>query len=279
LRGECGHLHAENRYERFGGVLYCQRLELKQPSRRAFELIAPLQGHRINFVEATLDCFFNCFTDREDAFDYVDWHWVQRWHGKTQKVKLVGRNSNQKQKYKAVPGRLRNAKTRYGGSRAAANKPVMYEERFGRIEQEPNCLHLEWHLNGRLAVERAGIKTAQDLLEFNHQAFWKKRLLFQTIDPDKLGRLVSNQSTGQNRRKIYDLDRRHGHILINSVRCLQDLIDEYGSKFRLDRVLQTISNEQWLPSVVGDVRSSYTGNYRLATTEGNHSLVGVYYTK
>ena len=55
-------------------------------------------------------------------------------------------------------------------------------------------------LNGLKAVRRAGIKSGQDLLEFDHRRFWKKRLQFYEVDRGRLGRLIRNRRSSKRSR-------------------------------------------------------------------------------
>jgi hypothetical protein len=72
--------------------------------------------------------------------------------------------------------------TRYDADRAAQNGIVFYKEDHSRITGEEYCLHLEWRLNRLRAVRAAGIETGQDLLKFDHRAFWQKRLRLYEVD-------------------------------------------------------------------------------------------------
>jgi hypothetical protein len=93
-----------------------------------------------------------------------------------------------------------------------------------------------------------GIQTGRDLLNFDHRSFWQKRLLFQTVDPDQLGRLIRNRNAGKRSRVSDDTAVRTGHVFVNSVSSIQELIDKYRKLGKLSRILQTIPNEGWLPS-------------------------------
>ena len=107
-------------------------------------------------------------------------------------------------------------------------------------------------------VQAAGIKSASDLLEFDHHAFWKKRLLLVDIDPERLGRLFRNSASGlKSRSPVFktdwagrqtNVDQYRGAQILKSVGSLQELLDTYRREFRIDRILEPISNSAWLPA-------------------------------
>jgi hypothetical protein len=142
-------------------------------------------------------------------------------------------------------------------SRRAPNSIVFYQPGFSRITGELNVLHLEWRLNRLRSVRNAGIESGRDLLAFDHRQFWEKKLLLYDIEPERLGRLLRNRSTGRRSRRSaignyghggqFNLDGRTGHVLINSVGSVQELIDRYGSWLRLHRVLSRMVTESLLP--------------------------------
>jgi hypothetical protein len=245
LRRSCGRggLYIDNRGARFDSV-YRQRIELRQPSQLAFQWLAKRQDALINRVEIALDFVFEDINRRDEAFEFIHHHLVRRWHGKKQKIKLV-RSSKQNRTPELVD-EIGMGQTRYDAWRAP-NKIVFYRNQFSRITGELNCLHLEWHLNGLRAVRNAGIETGQDLLKFDHRAFWDRRLLLYSVEADRLGRLVRNRTTGKKSRLSKYLDGRTGHVLINSVGSIQELIDQYVRLGRLSRVLRVIPNEGLLP--------------------------------
>ncbi len=109
-------------------------------------------------MEVACDLIFPDCVELDDAFEFLHHHMVRRWHGKRQKIRRFEDGA------------------RYDAGRWAPNGIVMYREPFSRATGEADCLHLEWRLNGLDAVRGAGIKRPQELLNFNHRAFWEPRL-------------------------------------------------------------------------------------------------------
>jgi hypothetical protein len=274
LKRGCGDVYAHPRRQ-WSTIdpKYRQRVILYQPNAAALQWLATRKDAWINAVEIAVDFAFPNLSDAEAAFWYFHHHLIRRRHGRQQKITLVGSEraatlcdnygaSPPTRKVKLQDWHLPDALTRYDAGRGAATIIAMYVCKYCRITKEPHCLHLETRLNGKDAVERAGIRNGQDLLDFNHHAFWKQRLLLVTIeDEEKLGRLVRNRNEGGKSRKSplrpygslppLNIDARLGHILlVNADDCMQKLIDQfgYGSRYRLQRAMIELPTEPWLPA-------------------------------
>lgn len=251
LRSECGRgggrraVDAHN-YAAAFDTSYAQRIQMRQPSEAALKWIAGRSDALINRVETALDLIFDSVAERQDAFEYVSYHLIRRWHGKTQKIKLVGLNTGCKRVAKPV-GKIYGANTRYDGSRRAPNSLVLYEETSSRLTGELASCHIEWRANGLRAVRNAGIRVGQDLVAFDHRGFWAKRLLLARPVPSRLGRLVRNSRMGTKRRTSDYWDDRTGAALVNSVGTVQELLDEYGHLGKVRRAIELMSNGDWLP--------------------------------
>jgi hypothetical protein len=243
-----GNVHIENRAAPFNNHhrQYRQKIDLSRPPRQALVRLARRSGVLINRAEISLDLIFKYRPDAEEARDFLHQHWVRRWHRKGQEIRVV----------RSAQCRDDTFGTRYDARRSAPNLSVLYSNDHTRITGEPNCLHIEWRLNGLKPVRAAGIKSSQGLLEFDHRAFWQKRLLFYTIDRSTLDRFLRNQLTGERRtdpgirqsgRYSYDADGKIGEACARSFETVQELIDEYKSSFRIHRALIRIPNVSLLP--------------------------------
>ena len=144
--------------------------------------------------------------------------------------------------------------SRYDAGGWAPNLLVFYAEGHTRVTGELHCLHVEWRLNRLRAVRAAGIESGQDLPEFNHRAFWQKRLLLYAVDRRRLGRLLRNRSMGTKRRSsrtyrssAHWMDSRTGEVSARSYDTVQELIDKTKSLCRIHRALVPISNVLLLP--------------------------------
>jgi hypothetical protein len=171
---------------------FCQRVELRQPSEKALRWLAKHNDALVNRAEIALDLVFKYQADTQEVWDYLHRHLVRRWHGRNQEIRV--RRSAQRGD---DPGSL---KTRYDAGRRAPNLLVLYAEDHSRKTGELNCLHIEWRVKSLRAMRAAGINSGQDLPNFDHRAFWQKRLLLYTLDSRRLGRLYRNRVTGKRRR-------------------------------------------------------------------------------
>ncbi len=252
LREHCGHLCVDDRGARFGQG-YRQRLEFKQPGDSVLQWVAGRDDTLINRGENALDFIFASPAEQDAAFEFLHQQLIRRWHGKTQKIKLV-RGVRDKQRHgKRAPelvDEIELGQTRYDGWRAP-NKIAFYKDRFSRVTGELNCLHLEWHLNGLAACQAAGIKSGEDLVTFNHRQFWKERMRLVDVDPERLGRLIRNRAGGTRSRtaeigkgnRMTSDDKRNGWTVLQAYPTMQDLMDQFGSNLRLRSILHVMPND------------------------------------
>jgi hypothetical protein len=237
LRKHCGHVHQKTRKACFDKK-FRQRIELKQPKPEALKWLAG-QSAMINRVEVALDYAFPTAAHQEAAYSFLHRHLVRRWHRRRQRIHIEhGKKGTQ---------------TRYDGPRYAANGVVFYPQPRSRITGASDIVHLEWRLNRLMAVRAAGIRSGRDLLNFDHRAFWQKRLLLFDVKAGRLGRLRRNSVTRKRSRAEHPNDARIGQIMINCVEqesrdwTVQELIDLFRSSYRMERALQPIDIEHWLP--------------------------------
>ena len=248
LKAECGRggLFVINKHARFDHR-FRQRVQLRQPTENALRLLEQRNDVLINGAEIALDLIFKYQADAEEAWDFFHQHWVRRWHRKGQEI------------------RIRFGQTRYDARRSAPNLLVLYPDDHTRVTGELNCLHIEWRAKGVRATRAAGINTPEDLLVFNHRAFWQKRLVFYSVNRRQLGRLIRNRATGRRRRTPeiicetpatiqkgkfqyrIDIEARTGEVFARSYDTVQQLIDALKRLCRIHRALIPISNEMLLP--------------------------------
>jgi hypothetical protein len=245
-----GNVHIENRPGGFNNHYsqYGQKIELCRPSRRALRLLARLNDVLINRLEITLDLIFKYREDVDEGWDFLHQHLVRRWRRQGQEIRVFRSAPRDDD-----PGA---GETRYDAGREVPNRLVVYSEDHTRATGEPNCLHVEWRLNGLRAIRAAGIKSGQDLLEFDHRAFWQDRLRLYMVNRRKLGRLLRNRLNGTRRRTPeilrrgrygYDVEGRTGEACARSFETVQELIDKVKSSIRIHRALIRIPNDSLLP--------------------------------
>jgi hypothetical protein len=249
LEKECGQggIYSETKSALFD-ARFRQRIELRQPSARAIHWLARHDDVLINRAEIAFDLVFKYRVDVEEAWDFLHQHLVRRWHRKSQEI-LVFRSAPHGDD--AGIG-----ETRYDAGGPAPNRLVIYTEPYSRLTGEMYCLHIEWRLNGLRSVRSAGIESAQDLPEFDHRAFWQKRLLLYSVIRRRLGRLLRNRITGNRRRTPefhqsgrygYDIEGKTGEVYVRRYDTVQKLIDALKSSSRIHRALLPIPNDSLLP--------------------------------
>jgi hypothetical protein len=223
-----------------------QRVELRQPSGWALRWLAQRNDVLINRAEIALDLVFKYRADAEEAWDFFHQHLARRWHRKGQEIRIFRSSPPDDH-----PG---TRETRYDAGGWAPNGLVLYADDHSRITGELNCVHIEWRVRTLRAMRATGIESGQDLPEFNHRAFWQKRLLFCTVDRRRLGLQIRNHLMGTRRRSsknhrssAHRLDSRTGEVYARSYDTVQELIDKLRSSCRVDRALVRISNETLLP--------------------------------
>jgi hypothetical protein len=252
LKRSCGPggVHIDSRPARFNNRhrQYRQRIELRQPSQRALRWLARRNDALINRAEITLDLVFKYRADVEEALDFLHQHLVRRWHGKNQEIRV----------FRSLPcgDDVGSLESRYDAGRWASNALVLYRENHSRVTGELNCVHIEWRVKGLRATRAAGIESGQDLLEFDHRAFWQEQLLLYTVDRLRLDRYLRNHLTDERRttpgirqlgRYRYNAEGKIGEACARSCETVQELIHKFKSSFRIHRALIRMPNVSLLP--------------------------------
>jgi len=188
----CGSLYLPDSPKPMPHQLHWQlRITLHQPSDAAFQFIDEYFGddYLINCVDLALDLTTRNYHDADRLKIFFDQHLVKLWHGK-QRIWLKGETSYSSKKI-WVP-----------------NKLVIYADRPSKINGETTC-HIEWRISTANAVRNHGIHNLQDLINFNHLAFWAKHLQLRVPDLEKIGRRIIGQSR---RRKPSLKYRLNGNV-------------------------------------------------------------------
>lgn len=246
IRAQCGpggtdvDLNLPGHRARFDPGLI-QRIETRQPGQALLEFLSTVPGLHLNEVEFTLDLIFDSEEDRDAMCEYLDRHLVKRNHR----------------------GEVRYFKgTRYTDRRWAPTGFVMYRPDHAKLTGEVYCVHLEFRVCGIVALRRMKIEGVKDILDFDHHAFWKPRLLLKRIgDFARLGRIYSN---GVRRKRKhtphkprvyktrsgfeYHTDKRLGQTLWRAKGTVQKMIDDARKKkIPVSRSLTLIDNRALLP--------------------------------
>ena len=216
------------------------RYTLHQPTPKALTYLHEITGgtYLINHVALALDYITQSLSDAELVHDFFVRHLVKRGRGKQ---KTCG--------YK---------NTHYSSQEAWVNNNIaMYADKPPKITGG-SCCHLEWRSNKKDPVEKHGINSLLDLIDFDHHAFWKKNMRLRELNIIKIGKVPSNN---QRMRKTLMISRgklpptnqfkRHAEILIRSCQrsnisyCIQDVLD--GIPFVDYRYLKKLPNDPFLP--------------------------------
>ena len=128
-----------------------------QPDRTCIKLLKRV-GFAIFYVEIARD-----FVDRtQDLYGDFKKYFVQPWR------------RNAPVHYKG---------TAYGAPRNATVNFVFYPKYSDRLKA--HSLHLEARLNGRKVLERAGITWVTDLLHFDFNDYWERKLVLRKVNLDR----------------------------------------------------------------------------------------------
>lgn len=153
----------------------------------------------------------------------------------------------------------------YIGGLGDPSRVVVYGDEPCRMTGETLCLHAEWRINGSPALRQAGI-CLRGLSTFNHHEFWKRRLIFSSLDPARVGQFYNNKIRGTPRRRSYykmwgslkyDFNARAGGILLNYVEdgCyVHNVFRTFSSQARplaLMGIRQDYGVTHLLPSISG----------------------------
>jgi hypothetical protein len=216
---------------------FVQRIQLRQPQDEALQFFAARNDALLNIVELALDWVFDYYDALDEAFDFVCRHHVKQHHG-SQGVRFY-------------PGK--NGVSRYTGPRTAPNVLAVYADKVCRVTGERYCVHLDWRIRGVPALTAAQIKSVADLLDFDHHAFWSKRLILAEIDERHLGRLLNNPKrrlpwlTRSRSGRVYDYDLRHGSTVVHVSGSVQAVIDNCRHRVRVRNCLRRFDVSHLLP--------------------------------
>ena len=229
----------------FHGKPFKERIELKGATEPGLEWLALQKDAHINGLEISLDLVFESGSPRDRTFVYFNEHIVRLHHRQEQKIKLIRSSNGNGESFRELSATC--AETRYDAGRTSPNQLVFYKQEFCRVTGEiAPVLHLEWRANRHKAVQRLGIVSGKDLLDFDHGNFWSDKLLLQDTDRGRLGRMICNLRDGTKRRTSTLNDKRLGYALLRHCETIQQFRDQFGSRF--GRVLIRIPNNMWIPN-------------------------------
>lgn len=224
---------------------WAMRFTLHQPRTEAFYLILhEFKTHLLNRADVALDLVTRKQSEAAILQGYLERHLVQRWHGQMK------------------PGK-RYRDTHYSAAKRSPNVIATYSDKPSKIDGAP-CCHVEWRMKGAESVKRAGLYQLEDLVSFDHRAFWKDRLNLYDIPSgrslEKLGMMIKGQPRRQKpwiqplgRGLHYNFFVRIASVHIRKTASDEDggeiraqvLIDRYGAKWK--KYLGPLDNVWLLP--------------------------------
>jgi hypothetical protein len=214
-----GKLRVENRKSRFDPE-NIQRLVLRQPSRKAIELLARRNDVHFNGSELARDLIYETEEERDAAYQFVIAHALRK-DRRGQHVKVcLGEDG---------------MTTLYSGPRKADSVSVAYPTR-SKVTKDRFALHQEERTKGPSLKRKVG--SLRELLNFDHVRFWQDNSHYYRVsDVEGLGRAYLNYHAGlldpkaKARRKphiirigntTYNVDARMGHQLIRVLGLFSD---------------------------------------------------------
>ena len=260
-------MHIPKWRKRWDRVGYQQYVDLKQPTDTALNYLHSIGNVLINYVEFALDWTFNYEDECDAAWTFIDRHIIKRWHRDSQGIRYVKRKV-----------------TRYTAGRHETANLVSYADKPSRITGELYCVHIEFRYTRQRTLQRIGISSAKDLLNYDHHRFWKQRLLLRAIDLDRFGRRYNRQVLHKGPRtgawirrrmdgSVYNQDRRTAGKIVRSYGSTQAVIDQYRKYMDVNGCLVDLDIGHLLPEITVDTtamakNNSATGQWFTAARNG-----------
>ncbi len=142
------------------------KITMQRPNEAVFKILEDWIYRRniilMSQVSFALDFTTNTEVEAMIVWDFFAKHAVKLWPGK-----------NDMGSYKQTIYSSQN--------KHQSNSIVQYASRGSKIIGSP-CHHFEWRCQGAGAARRVGIFSPIDLLDFDHNKFWKKRLVLEEIN-------------------------------------------------------------------------------------------------
>lgn len=238
VKAEVGWLADRCGSARFGrkrnGRLNFHRLIVGQPTRAARRWLAAQPGLQLSYVELALDWVFDSQHECDAAYELVDRCFYKKYHRVSHHVHHEKR-------------------TRYSGHRKLPHVVALYDDLSSRITGELFTLHLEWRTRSARALRGIWIKSIADLIDFDHLAFWRERLLLREIDRELLLQMFMNKANGNRRQDGAVLQggwftrEQTAHRLFGLYPTTQSIVDCLRRIVHVERAVIPLDVEHLLP--------------------------------
>jgi len=200
-------------------------LTLVVPNEDAIKFLARRISGFVNYVEMALDVPTPNIETAHEIHECFDRLFAQSRHSRK------------------IMRRVKNGT--YTGEKKPGHRFCWYADLASKKTGDDFCFHIEGRHHGVEAVRRIGIKEIDNLLVFDHEAYWAKYLNLYSVDFERLGRLHFNRLEGRKRKTSrisvsrdfrYNVDaaagralfRVHGAVEYIEKHTIQKFIDEFG---------------------------------------------------
>jgi hypothetical protein len=212
---------------------YRQSLEILQPTPSALQFLARLDNSVLfNYVEIACDVIFVDPHALQRCLELFRHSFLQAWHRLTMRVQ-------------AYPQGFTTRDTPEPGERRTGHWFQYYSDRLCRLTQEPNCFHFEGKYQGVQFLRRIGLRHPRDLINFDFDDYFARKMMLYRLDLERLGRYDDNRRTGRKRRTSqiethgslsFNVDFWRGAMLYRRLSAypdstdssLQQFVDHYG---------------------------------------------------
>ena len=164
-----------------GYIHLTQKLELFQLNADNLERLKTIcetskGDYKINYIELALDFYSKKKAKVKCLRRFFNKHLVQ-----------LGKSSQEKPYFNNTKG------THYYHRKKKPVRLVLYSKKPFRWKKGYSCVHLEYRYKGLDALRQLGIITINDIVNFDHAAFWQQQLDLRKPDFKDIGNYLAEQ--------------------------------------------------------------------------------------
>ena len=212
-----------NVYPRYGHSHgSAMRVTLHQPDEKALQFFLAMDGVESSRVDLAIDFVFADEHDLQQAEEwFFDFHYMKfRRPGHSLRI-VINPDTGNRTRY-----------TGQGGQHGVVVASYIDPRGCCRLNQEPDCFHIEYRLFGIQSLRRHGLYSLRKVVECDVEEFLRAHLLFRAFIPEKLGRAISNHrhEVVRTRARIwkhprdaltYNVDQRAGAIIASNYQVME----------------------------------------------------------
>ncbi|HEY6328714.1 MAG TPA: hypothetical protein VI756_05210 [Blastocatellia bacterium] len=207
---------------------YRQSLDIFRPTLSALRFLAGLDNSVLfNYVEIACDFIFIDPHAVQRCLKLFRASFLQAWHRLTMQVKAYAQGFTTRD-------------TPEPGERRTGQWFQYYIDRPCRLTQDPYCFHFECKHQGVQFLRRIGLRHPRDLIKFDFDDYFARRMILYRLDLERLGRYDDNRRTGRKRRTSqietyssvsFNVDFWRGAILYRRLSAHPDSTDNSLQQF------------------------------------------------